>query len=283
LANKLKIGAWVFLCTVFSCRDQQVPTEAIARVNDTYLYKADIADVVPDGASSQDSMIVVAGFIENWATEQLLLEGAKINLPMETQVRFELLVKDYREKLFIKAYKDALIGRDLDSVFTDNEVESFYRDHPDMFNLNENLLKLRYIHLSDSLTGFDEIKQHFLSFSMEDRQELMKQSLQFNSYSFNDSVWVSQIKVLGQIPPLGAENKGQLLKEKNFLQLEDSLGVYLIYINDVLMRGERAPLNYAKPTIMQILQHRRKQELSKKLELEIKKDALENNEFEIYN
>jgi hypothetical protein len=271
------------LFLVVSCKDKQVPKEAIARVNDTYLYKADIADLVPENASEQDSMIVVANYIENWATEQLLLDRAKINLPMETQVRFELLVKDYREKLFIKAYKDALIARDLDSVFPDYEIEAFYTTHPEMFNLNENLLKLRYIHLSDSLSGFDGIKEGFIDFSDEDIKELVEQSLLFNSYSFNDSVWVSQIKVYGQIPPLSAENEEQLLKEESFLQLEDSLGVYLIYVNDVLLRGARAPLNYAKPTISQILRHKNKQELSKKLELEIKKDAIENNEFEIYD
>src|SRR5690606_15936396 len=130
--------------------------------------------------------------------------------------------------------------RDLDTVFPDYQVEALYMTRPEMFNLNENLLKLRYVHLSDSISGFTEIKKNFLNFSKEDVEELMEQSLVFNSYSFNDSVWVSEIKVYEQIPPLMPENRGELLEKKSFLQLEDSLGVYLIYVNDVLLRGAPA-------------------------------------------
>jgi hypothetical protein len=49
------------------------------------------------------------------------------------------------------------------------------------------------------------------------------------------------------------------------------------------LRNENAPLEYAKPTVKQILLNRRKLELSKDFEKEITKDALKNNKFEIYN
>ena len=54
-------------------------------------------------------------------------------------------------------------------------------------------------------------------------------------------------------------------------------------INDVLMRSEIAPLEYVKPTIDQIVINRRKLELIKDLEKDITKDAVKNNQFEIYN
>ena len=54
-------------------------------------------------------------------------------------------------------------------------------------------------------------------------------------------------------------------------------------INDVLLRNSTAPLEYVKPTINQIVINKRKLELIKQLEKDIKKDAINNKQFEIYN
>ena len=67
------------------------------------------------------------------------------------------------------------------------------------------------------------------------------------------------------------------------MELQDSLNVYLVYVNDVLSRNEQAPLEYASATIREILLNKRKQTLIKELEKDITKDAIKNNEFEIYN
>lgn len=269
----------LFGCAYF---EKEIPKEAVARVNDTYLYREDISGLVSENIPDHDSALIVSNFIKKWATEQVLLDRAKLNLPEETQKKFESLVKDYRQKLFIKAYKDALVAKNLDSVFTEDEIELFYAENKEMFNLNENLVKLRYLHVNDSLSDFDDVKEQFKRFNEEDVKKLLDQALQFNSYSFNDSVWVSEIKVYEQIKPLGANNNSSLLKKSNFMQLEDSLGVYLIFVNDVLLRHEQAPLSYVKPTIEQILLHKRKLKLAKKLEQEIKDDAFKNEQIEIY-
>jgi hypothetical protein len=75
----------------------------------------------------------------------------------------------------------------------------------------------------------------------------------------------------------------QLNTADRYVQLKDSLGVYLIYIKDIKERGEQAPLSYIKPTVEQIILNKRKQELIKNLRTDITKDAIKNNEFEIFN
>lgn len=54
--------------------------EAIARVGDDYLYKEDIATLVPNGTSKNDSIAIVKDFINRWATQKLLYQGAELNL-----------------------------------------------------------------------------------------------------------------------------------------------------------------------------------------------------------
>jgi hypothetical protein len=98
----------------------------------------------------------------------------------------------------------------------------------------------------------------------------------------NDSIWIKVSQVLNKIPVITTENKSELLKKSNFIQLKDSLGVYLMQINDVLLRNSIAPLEYVKPTIDQIVINKRKLELIRELEKDITKDAIKNKQFEIY-
>ena len=88
--------------------------------------------------------------------------------------------------------------------------------------------------------------------------------------------------MIEKIPVVTAENKDQLLKKSNFIQLKDSLGVYLVQINDVLSRNDTAPLEYVKPTIDQIVINKRKLEIIKEIEKDITKDAIKNKQFETY-
>jgi hypothetical protein len=257
--------------------------EVLARVNESYLYKEDIESLVDESISKEDSILIVTNFINRWATQQLLIDRAKYNLSLKQQQEFEDLVRNYKNELYTKAYADALVAKQLDTSLNQDEIETYYEEHQESFRLNEDLVKLRFINLDKNTLDFQDIKKMFIRYNEKDREELDKISLQFKAFSFNDSVWVSSKSVYNKIGPLNDTNKSQLLKKANFLQLEDSLEVYLVYVNDVLLRNDQAPLDYATSTIKQILLNKRKAGLVKELEKDITRDAIENKQFEIYN
>src|SRR5690606_7157985 len=118
-------------------------------------------------------------------------------------------------------------------------------------------------------------------YNQKDKASLNSQDYQFISSNFNDSVWIKKEVLIHELPVLMGENE-QTLKNSNFVQLQDSLGVYLMKIENVLNPSETAPLSYIKPTLKQIILNKRKLELIKKLETDITKDAIETNNFEIY-
>ena len=267
-------------CDFFKKADDRVQ---VARVNDAYLYYDDIKDLVSEETSVEDSTLLVQNFINRWATQQLLVDGAMLNLNETKQDAFNKLVIQYKNDLFTKAYIEALVKRSIDTAITKEEAETYYNKNKEVFKLNEELIKFRYLHVDENIIDFKNIERKFKRFNFSDKRELDSISIQFKSYSLNDSIWIKVSQVINKIPALNPENKNQLLKKSNFLQLKDSLGVYLMQINDVLLRNDTAPLEYVKPTIEQIVINKRKLELIRELEKDITKDAIKNKQFEIYN
>ena len=274
------IGLFFTGCDLFEKTEEKV---AIARVNDSYLYPEDVASLISENTSPQDSALIVSSYINRWATQKLLIDRAKVNLSERQQREFDQLVQNYKNELYAKAYTDVIVGRELDTAVRMEEAREYYEKNGENFLLNENLLKLRYINLGKNHQDFDLIKTRFRRFDEEDKEALLDMAIQFNSYSLNDSVWVKSKQVYDKIRPLTPENDDELLKKQNFLQLEDSLGVYLISVEDVKLRNEQAPLEYSLPSVKQILLNKRKLELIKKLEKDITQDAIKNDKFEIYN
>ena len=267
-------------CSFFN---QKQNGEAVARVNNTYLYKSDIEDLIDENTSKEDSTLRVNNFINQWATEQLLIDGAELNLSEEKQEEFNALVKQYKTELFTKAYLEALVKRSIDTLVSLEEAEEVYQRNKETFKLNEELIKFRYINVNDNNDDLEEIEERFKRFDSLDKKVLDSIAIQFRSYSLNDSIWIRVNQAVLKIPAINSENRGELLKKSNFIQLKDSLGLYLMQVNDVLLRNENAPIEFVMPTIKQIVINKRKLEFIKELEKDITKDAIKNKQFEIFN
>lgn len=267
-------------CSMF-VKDSDIG-KPIARVGELYLYKADIEPLLPKGASKEDSLTFVNHFINNWASKNLLLAKAKINLNEEKLSEFDGLVNDYRNDLYTRAYKEALVDQVNDTMVTPAQMRSFYENEKNNFRLKERLVKLRFIELPKQFLDLEAVVRKLKNFSEEDVAYLDSVSVQFKKLNFNDSLWIPVSRVIEEIPPMTIENQAKHLKNSQFFQLEDSLGVYLGKVTGVLEVNDIAPLAYIKPTIRQVLLNRRRLDHMRKLETDIIEEAIKENEFEVY-
>ena len=267
-------------CQFFKQSDNRTP---IARVGESYLYKEDVEDLVVEGTSVEDSTLLVNGYITRWATQLLLVYGAQRNLPENIQSDYRINAFWVGQSITPKAYVETLVKRNIDTAVSMTEALKVYESNKESFKLNEELIKLRYINISQNAINKDEVEKRFKRYDENDKRYLDSLSVQFKSYFLNDSVWINAAQVAEKIPVVNTENKKELLKKSNYIQLKDSLGLYLIQINEVLQQNDYAPLEYVKPTVNQIIHNRRKLELIKQFEKDITKDAIKNNQFEIYN
>lgn len=266
-------------CDYLSVLEKEEQTsEVVAIVNSEKLFKEDLKGILPNNFSKEDSLIIVNSYIQDWAIKKLLLKEAANNNSSESLENINKLVQDYKESLLINNYKEQLINQKLDTLISDQEIEEYYLANNENFKLNEVLVKTKYLYFNHTLRDEKEVIKLFKSDNIEDAEELERQQLSFKMYQLNDSVWTELDKVLLKLP----FSKENLLKKSKFIQKQDSLGLYLVAIKDVLNRNDIAPLSYIEPTIKEMILHKRKIELIREIEKLIVKDATKNNNFKIY-
>ncbi len=267
-------------CDYFTFKKKATP-QAVARVNDTYLYKDDLMAIFTKDISKQDSIALVNNYINNWIKQQLLLSKAQLNLENKKE-EFEDLVKKYRQDLFINSYKEAVVKQYLDTVITEDDVDQFYLNNNEIFKLNEELIMLKYIKIAKEDSNKNELAKLFKSTTAKDLERLKEKALFMKSHHLNDSIWIKYSDLINEIPILKTEDKQLLLKKDHFIQKEDSLSLYLVTIKKVLKSNEIAPKSYITPAIKQMILHQRKLLLLRNIEETLIKDATKKKQFEIY-
>lgn len=64
--------------------------------------------------------------------------------------------------------------------------------------------------------------------------------------------------------------------------MEDSLGVYLFYIDKMLDKGETTPRVMLESTIKNVIRNQRKLKFTKQFEKDIVQDAIKSKTYETY-
>ncbi len=287
---KLQKNSLYLLCTlgalmIVSCEglfNKEVEREPLARVGDAYLYKDDVAALISDDMTPQDSALFVSNYINNWASKQLLLTKSKINLPEEKLAEFDRLVSDYKSELYTRAYIEALVLQANDTSVTKSQLQEYYEREKENFKLNEKLVQLRFVGMPAQFLDKDGVKAKIRTWKDADKQYLDSIAVQFKKIHFNDSIWVSSTRVVEEITPLTAANEANYLKKSQFFELQDSIEVYLGMVTNVLEVNDTAPFEYVEPEIRQLILNRRRLNYVKKLETEIIDEAIKKKEFEVY-
>ncbi|RZJ66942.1 MAG: hypothetical protein EOO50_07765 [Flavobacterium sp.] len=265
-----------------ACSGPKAKPEAVARVGESYLYNEDIKDLVPSGTSKEDSVAIVRGFIDRWASQKLLIEAAELNLSDARKVDFDKLVKQYKVDLYTKAYIEEVVKQSVDTTITEAELQSYYDDNKENFKTNGTLVRLRYIHLPKDNPRYVTIKQKFFDYRKSDRKFWETYALQFKDFAFNDSVWVSIEQVYAKLPFINPDNRDAYISSGKSIQETDSLDVYLVKIRNVINPNNTSPFEYVKPTLREVILNKRKLELIKKFEKEITDDAIKDKKYEVY-
>jgi len=271
----------LLVCSCNYFKPEQKP-QSIARVGKNYLYKSDIATLVPVGTSKEDSILLVRDFIDRWASQKLLIDAAERNLSDQKKKEYNALIKQYKIDLYTRAYIEEIVKKTVDTVVSQDDLKKYYKDNKENFKTNGTLVRLRFINLSKDNPRFETIRSKFFDYNKKDKKFWSTYALQFKAFALNDSVWVDMNQVYEKLPVINPENRDEYIQSGKRIQIQDKEDTYLIKITNVIERNQISPFEYIKPTLKEVILNRRKLELIKKFEKDITNDAIKNNDYEIY-
>ena len=279
----MKISTFtIFSILVFvSCSNlnNNYSNNIVARVGENFLYKNDL----PDYISEDDSIIKVLNYIESWAKEKVLYDLSIINLSQSKKGEIDELVDNYKVDLYINSYKDLIVNSRIDSLVTEEQVESFYSMNLNNFRLNENLIKYRYIKVPDDNVNINRIRRYIFRISQQDRYFLDSLNFQFAELNLNDTTWFTERDVISSIDFINQNNKSQYLITKRLFSVEELNFTNFFIVEDILKSGNIPPMSYLYDRIKSTIINQRKIDLLKSLNNEILKDALKSRKYEVYN
>ena len=256
-------------------------SDAVARVGENYLFNSDLEGQIGPRYNG-DSLQITNRLIDDWAEQLLYLKKAEINLSSTEKKRLDELVRTYRNDLYVKTYKDKVIQSLLDSVVESEEIQDYFEQNKANFRTNKDLLRGRYVRVRNENYNLRTIRRSFRRFNDADKVFLDSIALQFTTYSMNDSIWVQASQFFNRLPSISERRYKNFLKNNTFFELQDSLEVYLVVVEEVVMRNDLAPLEYVTPTLKQILINKRKLELMRQFDRDIIEEGLRQNSYEVY-
>jgi hypothetical protein len=285
----IKTGVFLFgtlaLFLTNSCNSAaETPSESkgkmIARVFDYKLYESDLVDIVPSGTPADDSVRRTQNFINAWVKDKLLVHQAETNLGKNT-VNVEKQIQDYRNSLIIYAYEKELVQQKLDTVVTEEEINTYYNEHPNDFELRDNIVKVLYVKLDKKSPNQNRVPNLIRSDKPADRNDLDKYCRQFASnYYLDDNSWLLFDDLLKEIP-IETYNKELFLQNNRYLTVSDTSFNYYVNIKGFMTRNSHSPLAFEKENIRNIILNQRKRELIEQLHTDLYKQAMENKDIEI--
>ena len=274
----------ILILLIISCElENNSKEEPIARVNDNFLFFSDVQESLDENMSQNDSILAVNSAINNWASKKLLYEKAIFNLSNSKQNELDQLVRSYESDLYISNYEKEWLKTRVDTIVSNDQLQSYYNDNKNKFRLRQDILLARFIELPIENFNKTQIVRSFRRLNFQDKIYLDSISLQFKSSFINDSVWLRPELFFNKFKIENKAKYNRYLKKKSFFEIKDLESLYLVYISDIQKKNDYAPMSYVKPTLVQILLNKRKLDMKKQLKTDILKQGISEKNFEIYD
>jgi hypothetical protein len=250
----------------------------VAKAYDYLLTTSELTGIIPKSTSPKDSLKIIKDYIDNWFRQKTLLHKAIQNLSKK-QMDFSRQIEDYRNSLIIYKFENELIRQSLDTSVTDKEIETYYNNNSNDFELKDNIVKVLYVktNLKDPINK--KIKVLYKSERENDKKELTELCSRHAVNSFlEEDKWLLFNDLLKEIP-IETYDQAKYLKNHRLIEFQDSAYSYFVNIKGFRIKEGVAPLTLERDNIRNIIINKRKIKLIKDMEDEAYKQAVKAGEF----
>ena len=265
-------------CDYFGKSPKEV---VLAECYGKYLYESDLKGMVPENATIMDSIQIASNFIDSWIKRQVLVHQAENNLNKE-ELDLKKQLEEYRNSLVIYAYESQLINQKLDTVVSEDEIEAYYEQNKEDFQLRNTMVRVAYVILNEGCEQKEEFRK-----LMGDLDTLMLQSIdiQANLYAVKSYLDVDhwmRLDELTDIVPIEIFNTESFLKKNKFVCFDMNEYTYMVRFVDYLLEESISPLEVERGNIKSVILEQRKKALIEKMRASVYEKAKKERAFEVY-
>ena len=265
-------------CDYFQKSSKEV---VVAECYGIYLYESDLQDIVPEGASTMDSIQRVSTFIDSWIKRQVIIHQAENNLNKEA-LDLDKQMEEYRSSLIIYAYESQLIDQKLDTIVSEDEIAEYYEQNKEDFQLRNTMVRVVYVILDEECKQKADFKK-----LLSDPDTLMLQNIdiQASYYAVKHFVDVDQwmrLDELTHIVPIQIFNAESFLKKNKFVSFEVNDYTYMVRFVDYLLEESTSPIDMVRDNIKSVILAQRRKALIDKMQEDLYEKAKKEEAFEVY-
>ena len=252
----------------------------VAKVGDKLLLRKELAAVLPRGITKPDSINQSKFYIQRWVRQELMLKQAEENLT-EDQKDVQRELDEYRTSLIIHRYQQQLINQKLDTAIASSDIRKFYNEHPEKFVLEQNIVKAIYIEVPKKEAKLDQLKHWLNASDDKSRMELEKYSFQYaTKFDYFNEQWIDFSQIRSRMP-ISFTSSDAILRRNSFIESTDDNKYYLAAIKDYRLIGDKAPFEFVKGRITNLILNTRKMEFIEELQKNIYQKGKSANQFKI--
>ncbi|TAH22173.1 MAG: peptidyl-prolyl cis-trans isomerase [Cytophagales bacterium] len=261
---------------------EEVKTKPVARVHDIYLYHKDLQSIT-NGASPKDSVDVAQRYIDSWVKEQLLVHEAQNNTTIDMN-EIDKRVQEYKYQLLIYAYQKSFIEKNLDTVVTQAQIETYYKENQRNFELKQNIVKGVLLKVPKNASKLDKLRGWLRSDNGNALEEVKSYAYSFAEVRvISDTTWIDFEEMIVGTPFVNTPNRVQLLSKSKNLEIAEEDFFYFLKIVEYKIADQISPLTYLRGKIIDIILNKRKIELQDKYEDAVLDKAEKEKTVEIFN
>lgn len=264
-------------CVVLASSCGNSEQNGVAHFGDAVLTMEELRERIPNNISAEDSTALAQEIIQSWLKDALVLQEAE-KMSDEEKLSVERRIEDYRKSLLIYSFEQDWIKKNMDTVVTNEQIQSYYDSNKSALKVNEHFLKLKYCALPENTEDTQKMTD---AFSSEDGATWEAFCQQAGAKYYNKPDVFMNWEQFAKLIPLAIADRSVFLSQTTSTQQIVLNGeIFWFKVSSFLLPGDQAPLEMVRNNIASILLNIRKQEVLQKMKNDLYEKAKSEGKIE---
>lgn len=266
-------------CFLVSCTESD---KVLATVGEAELTEGDAYVLMKHRGLDFNNKEELKAFVVEWCNAEVYKQELKEKHPKEWQL-VQMRASSYSGDLAQYYLEEIRVRKSLDTVVSDEELQTYYDAHQDEFLLNDYIVKALYLKIPKELDfKEEEVHVNYLLKNDKDLAEINSfAKLYAQDYYFDDSAWI-YFDDLAKDIPLEKYNVDNIVLNRTKTYFSDDAHWYFLNVIDYKLKDEAPPLEFLKDRIRSIIVSQRLNDIRDKNEAKLLKELKKKHEINIH-